>query len=120
MFAFSPSARKNVSSGKLTIPMAIVTTAELRIVHESSMAQLDIGKNRSDVASNEARKVLKELLRDLVRKGWNATRFMESGRRMERRRALRALWADKRFADFDPKTGPTVDFFNGMWPPTPV
>jgi hypothetical protein len=35
---------------------------------------------------------------------------MEDARRRTRQRALRALWADKRFADFDPQTGPTVDF----------
>jgi hypothetical protein len=35
---------------------------------------------------------------------------MEDARRAIRQRSLRKLWADKRFADLDLKTGPTVDF----------
>jgi hypothetical protein len=66
--------------------------------------------NNQDVAASDTRELLKELIQDLVRKSWNATRFMEDGKRKTRQRALRALWADKRFADFDAKTGPTVDF----------
>jgi len=63
-----------------------------------------------DVAPSETREVLKELIRDLIRKSWNATRFMEGGRRLTRQRAFKTLWADGRFADFNPKTGPSVDF----------
>jgi hypothetical protein len=63
-----------------------------------------------DVAQQEANETLKGLLKDLVRKSWNATRFMEGNRRTARQRELRKLWADKRFADFDLRTGPTVDF----------
>ena len=63
-----------------------------------------------DVAANGTREVLKDLLSDLVRKSWNATGSIEGGRRLNRQRKLRALWADKRFADFDHNTGPTVDF----------
>ena len=66
--------------------------------------------NNQDVAANETREVLKDLLSDLVRKSWNATRFIEGGRRLNRQRRLRSLWADKQFADFDHNTGPTVDF----------
>jgi len=62
-----------------------------------------------DVASSETRAVLKELIRDLIRKRWNATRFME-GRRSIRQRTIKTFWADGRFADFNPKTGPSVDF----------
>ena len=63
--------------------------------------------NDQDVALSEAREVLK--LKDLVRKSGNATRFMEGRMRMEQQGALRALCADRRFADFDSATGPTVD-----------
>jgi len=34
-----------------------------------------------DVTPNETRETLKELIQDLIRKSWNATRFMEEGRR---------------------------------------
>ena len=45
------------------------------------------------VAASEAKEVRKGLTKDMVRKSWNATRFMEEGRtRMERQTALRALW----------------------------
>jgi hypothetical protein len=63
-----------------------------------------------DVAQQEATETLKGLLTDLVRKSWNATRFMEGARRAIRQRYPRKLWADKRFTDLDLKTGPTVDF----------
>src|SRR5258706_10233749 len=33
-----------------------------------------------------------------------------SGRRLTRQRKLRTLWTDKRLAEFDLKTGPTVEF----------
>jgi len=65
--------------------------------------------NDQDVTANETREALKDLIQDIIRKSWNATRFLEGGRRMKRQCALRSLWADKRFADFTPKTGPTVD-----------
>jgi hypothetical protein len=52
----------------------------------------------------------KRLIRDLITKSWNASRFMEGGRRMKRQRALKTFWSEKRFVDSDPKTGPTVDF----------
>jgi|SRR5258706_1057276 len=40
--------------------------------------------NNQDVASNETVEVLKDVISDLVRKSWNATRFMEGGRRLDR------------------------------------
>ena len=67
--------------------------------------------NDQDVAPNEASTTLRELIRDLMRKGWNATRFIKDGRRTIRRRAVRSLWADGHLVVFDPKTGPTVDLF---------
>ena len=66
--------------------------------------------NNQDVSSNETREVLKDLLQDLIRKSWNATRFLEGGRRSTRQNALRSPWADKRLVDFDLKTGPAIDF----------
>ena len=36
--------------------------------------------NNQDVAVNETREVLKDLLSDLVRKSWNVTRFIEGSR----------------------------------------
>jgi len=66
--------------------------------------------NDQDVVVNEAKSELERLLKDLITKSWNATRFLEGGRRMDRQRSLRSLWADGRFTDFDPKTGPTFDF----------
>ena len=38
--------------------------------------------NNQDIATNETREVLKDLLSDLVRRSWNATRFIEGGRRL--------------------------------------
>ena len=65
-----------------------------------------------DVTRSETRETLKELLQDLIRKSWNATRFMEGGRKTTRQRELRTRWADKSCAVFDSglKTGLTVDF----------
>jgi len=63
-----------------------------------------------DVAPSETREVLKELTRDLIRKSWNATRFLEDGRRKTQQRTIKTLWADGKFVEFNPKTGPAVDF----------
>jgi len=58
------------------------------------MGNMEIEKRKSIndqvVAANEAKEVLKGLIKDLARKSWNATRFMEVGRRMERQTTLRA------------------------------
>ena len=66
--------------------------------------------NDQEVTTIEARETLKNLISDLVRRSWNATRYMEGGRRSIRQSELWSLWADKRLADLDLKTGPTVDF----------
>ena len=58
---------------------------------------------------NETRETLKELIKDLIRKRWNATRLLEEGERITRQREIRKIWADKKFADFGPKSGPTFD-----------
>jgi hypothetical protein len=66
--------------------------------------------NNQEVSTGEAREELVRLLKDLITKSWNATRFLEGGRRKNRQRALRTLWAEMRLVDFDPKTGPAFDF----------
>ena len=66
--------------------------------------------NDQEVTTIKAKETLKSLVSDLVRKSWNATKFMESRRRQMRQKELRSLWADKRLSDFDLKTGPTVDY----------
>jgi len=73
-----------------------------------------------DVAPSETREILKELISDIKRKSWNATRFMEGVRRSDRQRELRALWADKRPVDFDLKQVRTLTSLNGMWPSSPA
>jgi len=62
-----------------------------------------------DVTPNETRETLKEQIKDLIRKRWNATRLMEEGERKTQQREIRKVWADKKFADFGPKSGPTFD-----------
>ena len=62
-----------------------------------------------DVVPNETRETLKGLIRDLIRRSWNATRFLEDGRRLPRQRAIKTLWASGRFVDFRPKIAPSVD-----------
>ena len=63
-----------------------------------------------DVTPNETTQLLKELITDLIKKSWNATRFMEAGSKATRQRDLRKLWAVDRLTKFDPKEGPSVDF----------
>ena len=63
-----------------------------------------------DVTPNETTQLLKELISDLIKKNWNATRFMEAGSKATRQRNLRKLWVVDRLTKFDPKEGPTVDF----------
>ena len=65
--------------------------------------------NNQAVVPNEIREALKDILSDLMRKSWNATLFMEGGRRWTRQRELQAFWADKLFTNFDHKTGRIVD-----------
>ena len=66
--------------------------------------------NNQEIAPTEASVTLKELISDLIRKSWNATRFMEGSKRIDRQHDLRTLWADEKLVVFDPKTGPNVDF----------
>ncbi len=55
--------------------------------------------NDLDIAPNETTQVLKDLISDLARRNWNETRFMEEGRRANRQRELRQLWAIRRPLD---------------------
>ena len=66
--------------------------------------------SNQDIAPTETGEALKELLSDLVRKSWNATRFMEGGRRLDHLHDLCILSADKQLVDFDIKSGPTPNF----------
>ena len=53
-----------------------------------------------DVTPNETRETLKELIQDLIRK---------AGTQEIRQREIRKIWADKKFASFDAKTGLTTE-----------
>jgi len=66
--------------------------------------------NNRDVTPGETTGLLEELIRDLVRKSWNSTRFMEGRQKLKRQCAIKVLWAEGRLTDFDPKEGPSVDF----------
>ena len=72
------------------------------------------------MAPNKTGEALKELLSDLVRKSWNATRFMEGSRKLDRQHDLRTLWADKHLVDFDLKGVQPSISHNGMWPGPPA
>jgi hypothetical protein len=63
-----------------------------------------------DVAPNETTQILKELLSDPVRKSWDATRLMKTSRKENKQQALRKLWAEKRMTEFDPGSGPHINF----------
>jgi len=87
----------------------------LRILISMTIWAIWKSRNKNTILDQEAvpsetRDTLKELIRDLIRKSWNATRFMEGRRRLERQNAIKTLWAHGRFTDFDPKMGPSVDF----------
>ena len=62
-----------------------------------------------DITPKETRETLIELIKDLIRRRWNTTRLLEAGERITRQREIRKIWADKKFADFGPKSGPTFD-----------
>ena len=66
--------------------------------------------SNQNVSPNETKEILKDLISSHVRNSWIETRFLEDKKKMTRQRELRALWGDKRFADFDAVPYPTVDF----------
>ena len=47
--------------------------------------------NNQDVSPNETMQLLKELISDLIKKSWNATRFMADGSKANRQQALQRL-----------------------------
>ena len=97
----------------LTIDSVCIVVDDLRFIEGivRGAAAHGVGKRvHQDIAPTEARETLKELLSDLVRRSWNATRFMEYGKRADRQRDLRTLCVDEKLVVFDPKAGPTVDF----------
>jgi hypothetical protein len=73
-------------------------------------SKIKISINNQDVATNETTQTLKEILSDVTRNSWNATRIMEGSSKVIRQRELRKLWADKRMTEFDPVTGPHINF----------
>ena len=66
--------------------------------------------NDQDVSPYETAENLRNIISDLVRKSWNATKFMEVKARKIQQQKLRTLWADKQFTNFNHIQGPTVDF----------
>jgi len=75
-------------SERIRIIISLTTWAIWKTRNKSTM-------NNQEVTTIEARETLKNLITDLVRKSWNATRFMEDGRRLDRQCELWTLWADK-------------------------
>ena len=94
---------QNKDSERLRILIALSVWAIWKSRNKSSI-------NDQEVTPYETAETLKNIITDLVRKSWNATKFMESGARKIRQRKLRTLWADKQFANFDHIQGPKVDF----------
>jgi hypothetical protein len=65
------------------------------------------------VATGEAKSELERLLRDSITKSWNAAHFMEGGRRMNRQRTLKVLWAE---SDLLTSILKPLISLNKMWP----
>ena len=73
-------------------------------------SKIKISIQNQDVTPNETTQILKGLLTDLVTKSWNATRFMEEGKRRRKQKKLRKLWAKEKLTKFDPLAGPQINF----------
>jgi len=73
-------------------------------------SKIKISIQNQDVTPNETTQILKGLLTDLVTKSWNATRFMEEGKRRRKQKKLRRLWAEEKLTKFDPLAGPQINF----------
>ena len=93
----------NKDSERFRILITLTTWAIWKARNKNAMTE-------QEVTASETNCILKDLISDLVRKDWIATRFMVDRRKSIRRRILRSLWAGKGFADFDLKTGPRVNF----------
>jgi len=50
--------------------------------------------NNRDVTLGETTGILEELIRDLIRKSWNLTGFMEGREKLKRQCAIKVLWAE--------------------------
>ena len=66
--------------------------------------------NNQDVVPNGTIEILKDMISNLIRNSWIATKFMEPTRRTIRQRKLRSLWGDGSFVDFDATPYPTINF----------
>jgi len=73
-------------------------------------SKIKISIQNQNVTPNETTQLLKGLLTELVTKSWNATRFMEEGKRVRKRKKLRKLWAEEKLTKFDPLAGPQINF----------
>jgi len=62
-----------------------------------------------DITPKETRETLIELIKDLIRKRWNTTCLLEEGESITHQCEIWKIWADKKFANFRPKSGPTFD-----------
>ena len=62
-----------------------------------------------DVTPKETRATLIELIKDLIRKRWITTCFLEEGERITCQCEIWKIWVDKKFANFGPKLGATFD-----------
>jgi len=69
-----------------------------------------IGLQVQVFSSHETKEILKEMLSNLIRNSWIATKFMEPTKRMIRQRKLRSLWGDGSFVDFEASPYPTINF----------
>ena len=73
--SFEDEHSKDYERAHILISMAIRSIWNSRNKHSI---------NNQAVVPNETREALKDILSDLVRKSWNATLFMEAGRRLTR------------------------------------
>ena len=66
--------------------------------------------NDQVVAPDETSGVLRGLITNLITKSWNMMWFLESNKRWLQQCDIQNLWAGERFATFDQKLNPTLDF----------
>ena len=93
----------NKDSQRLKILISLTTWAIWKSRNKSTM-------NNEEISTIEAKETLKNLVTDLVRRSWNATKYMEKRRKVMRQNELRSLWAEDRLTNFAHKQGPIVDF----------
>ena len=93
----------NKDSQRLRILISLTTWAIWKCRNKSTM-------NNEEISIIDAKETLKNLVTDLVRRNWNATKHMEKRRREMRQKELRSLWAEDRLTNFAHKQGPIMDF----------